>query len=150
MDRLSRNGKRSRSPRLALLLLAPLVLSACSKHEEAAAPEARPVRTVTVEKTEGGTPITMTGRIEAKDEVNLAFRIAGRLLESTLRQGDRVEAGQVVARLEPQNEQNAAALGRKPRLRRRRPRSPRRRITSTVRTRCFARAGPRAPTTIRR
>ena len=48
----------------------------------------------------------MTGRIEAKDEVNLAFRIAGRLLENNLRQGDRVEAGQVVARLEPQNEQN--------------------------------------------
>ncbi len=54
-----------------------------------------------------GTPITLTGRVEAKDEVNLAFRISGRLLENTLRQGDRVEAGQVVARLEPQNEQNA-------------------------------------------
>ena len=48
----------------------------------------------------------MTGRIEAKDEVNLAFRIPGRLIDNNLRQGDRVEAGQVVARLEPQNEQN--------------------------------------------
>ena len=87
--------------------MTPLLLGACSKHEEAAAPEARPVRTVTVEKSEAGTPVSMTGRIEAKDEVNLAFRIAGRLMENTLRQGDRVEAGQVVARLEPQNERNA-------------------------------------------
>ena len=91
---------------MAMLLLTPLVLAGCQKHEEATAPEARPVRTVTVEKSEAGTPVSMTGRIEAKDEVNLAFRIAGRLLENNLRQGDRVEAGQVVARLEPQNEQN--------------------------------------------
>ena len=48
----------------------------------------------------------MTGRVEANDEVNLAFRISGRLLENNLRQGDRVEPGQVVARLEPQNELN--------------------------------------------
>jgi len=100
-------GGASKSWPLALILLAPLFLSGCQKKEEAAAPEVRPVRTVTVEKSEAGTPISMTGRIEAKDEVNLAFRIAGRLLENNLRQGDRVEAGQVVARLEPQNEQNA-------------------------------------------
>lgn len=90
-----------------MIVLAPLALSACSKKEEAAAAPPRPVRTVTVEKSEAGTPIAMTGRIEAKDEVNLAFRISGRLIESNLRQGDRVEAGQVVARLDPQNEQNA-------------------------------------------
>lgn len=54
----------------------------------------------------GGTPVSLTGRIEAEDEVNLAFRIAGRLLENNMRVGDRVEPGQVVARLEPQNEQN--------------------------------------------
>ena len=91
---------------LAMIVLAPLALSACSKKEEATAAPPRPVRTLTVEKSEAGTPIVMTGRIEAKDEVNLAFRISGRLLENNLRQGDRVEAGQVVARLEPQNEQN--------------------------------------------
>ena len=91
---------------MASLLLAPLVLTACQKQEEVAAPEARPVRTITVEKSEAGTPISMTGRIEAEDEVNLGFRIGGRLLENNLNQGDRVVAGQVVARLEPQNEQN--------------------------------------------
>jgi RND family efflux transporter MFP subunit len=104
MERLS--ARPSSAILMALMLVTPLILSACQKHEEAAAPEARPVRTVTVEKSEAGTPISMTGRIEAKDEVNLAFRIAGRLQENNLRQGDRVDADQVVARLEPQNEQN--------------------------------------------
>ncbi len=52
-------------------------------------------------------PITLTGRIEADDEVSLAFRISGRIIESDVSLGDRVKAGQLVARLEPQNELNA-------------------------------------------
>ncbi len=51
-------------------------------------------------------PITLTGRIEAEDEVALAFRISGRLLENGGKLGDRVQPGQVVARLESQNELN--------------------------------------------
>jgi RND family efflux transporter MFP subunit len=82
-------------------------LAACQPEVETAAPEARPVRTITVEKREAGTPITLTGRIEAEDEVALAFRIAGRIRENDLRVGDQVKTGQVVARLESQNEMNA-------------------------------------------
>ena len=37
----------------------------------------------------------------------VAFRISGRLLENNPKLGDRVEAGQIMARLEPQNEMNA-------------------------------------------
>ncbi|HXW47989.1 MAG TPA: efflux transporter periplasmic adaptor subunit, partial [Xanthobacteraceae bacterium] len=58
------------------------VLATCNQNTEAAAPESRPVRTVTVEKREAGTPVTLTGRIEAEDEVDLGFRISGRLLEN--------------------------------------------------------------------
>lgn len=84
-----------------------LVLAACDQDSgTAAAPVPRPVRTITVEKRETPTPLTFTGRIDAEDEVNLAFRISGRLLENDVKLGDRVEAGQVVARLESQNELN--------------------------------------------
>src|SRR5262249_2308867 len=41
-----------------------------------------------------------------EDEVALAFRISGRVLENDRKLGDRIEAGQVVARLESQNERN--------------------------------------------
>jgi len=91
---------------VALIIIASLPLGACERKEEAVAVQPRPVRVVTVEKSEAGTPISLTGRIEAEDEVNLAFRIAGRLLENNMRVGDRVQGGQVVARLEPQNEEN--------------------------------------------
>src|SRR4051812_47285347 len=91
---------------MLLLTLSPM-LAGCQPDVEAAVPQVRPVRTITTEKREAGVPVTLAGRIEAEDEVTLAFRIAGRLLENDLKLGDRIEAGQVVARLESQNERNA-------------------------------------------
>jgi RND family efflux transporter MFP subunit len=88
-------------------LLLPILLTGCSQPAETAAAEARPVRTVTVERREAGVPITLTGRIEAEDEVALAFRIAGRILENELKVGAQVQPDQVIARLESQNELNA-------------------------------------------
>src|SRR5262245_57701522 len=84
-----------------------IAVAACGQDEKAEAPQIRPVRTVTVEKHEAGTPITLTGRIEAEDEVALSFRISGRILDSNLKVGDRLQSGQLVARLESQNELNA-------------------------------------------
>lgn len=92
---------------MALMTTAPaLLLSACEREMVTAAPAARPVRIITVEKSKAGTPLSFTGRVEAEDEVALAFRISGRLLESNGKVGDRVDAGQLVARLESQNELN--------------------------------------------
>jgi membrane fusion protein, multidrug efflux system len=101
------DGATSRLSRLAFALMAmtPL-LAACQPETNTAPAEARPVRTITVEKRIAGTPVTMTGRIEAEDEVALAFRISGRLIENPRRLGDQVASGQVVARLESQNELN--------------------------------------------
>ena len=97
-----------RPPSIALAALAlPAMLAACQPEVEKAEPEVRPVRTVTVERREAGVPVTLTGRIEAEDEVTLAFRISGRIIESDGKLGDRLQPGQVVARLEPQNELNA-------------------------------------------
>jgi membrane fusion protein, multidrug efflux system len=84
-----------------------LLIAACQRETDIAAPAARPVRTTTVEKRETGEPLTFTGRIEAEDEVIVAFRISGRLLENKGKLGDRVQTGQVMAQLEPQNELNA-------------------------------------------
>jgi membrane fusion protein, multidrug efflux system len=90
---------------LAMVALAPMLL-ACGQQPDTAPAEARPVRTVTIEKRQAGTPITLVGRVEAEDEVAIAFRISGRLLENNPKLGDRVTPGQMVARLESQNELN--------------------------------------------
>jgi len=90
----------------AALILA-VVLTACGPAADTTPAQIRPVRTLTVEKRQGGTPVTLTGRIEAEDEVSLAFRIAGRIIESDVKLGDQVKPGQLVAVLESQNERNA-------------------------------------------
>jgi RND family efflux transporter MFP subunit len=97
-------GLRNRIP--AALMMA-ILLSGCQPEAEAPAPEVRPVRTVTVEKRAVGETVTYTGRIQAENETRLAFRIAGRMIERSANVGDRLEPGQVVARLEPQDELNA-------------------------------------------
>ncbi len=82
-------------------------LAACKPDTKADAPVIRPVRTVTVAKTEAGEPVVMTGHIQAQDEAALAFRIGGRMIERAVNVGDRVETGQVIAKLDPENELNA-------------------------------------------
>jgi RND family efflux transporter MFP subunit len=69
-------------------------------------PQARPVRTVTVEHSSEGETVSLTGQIQAKDQVSLAFRLDGRMTERLVSVGDAIKAGQVVARLDPQNQEN--------------------------------------------
>lgn len=89
--------------------ISALLLVACEREaatDSLPAPP-RPVRTITVEKREQLTPLTFSGRIEAEDEASLAFRISGRLQSSDIRLGDRVEAGQLLAQLEAQDQLSA-------------------------------------------
>ncbi|HEY4443350.1 MAG TPA: efflux RND transporter periplasmic adaptor subunit [Steroidobacteraceae bacterium] len=86
---------------------AMLVLAACKPDIKSEAPEARPVRTVTASKGQAGESVVLTGHIQAEDEPALAFRIGGRMIERPVNVGDRVEAGQVLAKLDPENELNA-------------------------------------------
>jgi RND family efflux transporter MFP subunit len=92
---------------LPTAVAAAIVLSACQRETQISAPEARPVRAVTVVKRDIGETITYTGRIEAENETRLSFRIGGRMVQRSANVGDQVEPGQVVAKLEPQNELNA-------------------------------------------
>ncbi len=95
-------------PRLPIVIAAAAtLLAACERDVETVAQEARPVRTITVDKRDGGAPVMLTGRIEAENEAALAFRISGRVIENNMKLGDRVRPGQVVARVEPHNELNA-------------------------------------------
>jgi RND family efflux transporter MFP subunit len=97
-------------PALRGLLLAVGVtsaLAACQEEDGAEAPELRPVRTVIVEESTAGETVTLAGTVESQVQVELAFRIGGRLLERSVGVGDTVEPGQVIARLDPADEENA-------------------------------------------
>lgn len=89
----------------ALMMLA--LLAACEPDAEPAVPEVRPVRVIAVEERAGGDTVSLTGTVQAENEVNLAFRIDGRMVERLVNVGDPVGPGQLVARLDPENEENA-------------------------------------------
>lgn len=93
--------------RLALLMVfALLVLGGCKKKVEAPV-VVRPVRFVVVEKREVKDPKVASGHIRARDEVNLAFRIGGRIIQRKVGVGDKVQAGQTVALLDSEVERNS-------------------------------------------
>lgn len=70
-------------------------------------PEARPVRAIVIEGQAEGETVSLTGQVRAKDQANLAFRLDGRMIERRVNLGDLVTAGQVIARLDPLNQENS-------------------------------------------
>src|ERR1700738_699666 len=84
----------------ALVLLS--ALAACKKEEKAAAPDIRPVRAVTVEPSEGGETVSLTGEIQARYQANIGFRVNGKIIERPVDVGTQVKKGDLLARLDPQ------------------------------------------------
>src|SRR6201997_4794656 len=90
-------------------ILVALIATAVASCDKPAPPisQARPVRTITVERHAEGETISLTGHVRAKDQVSLAFRLDQRMIERLVNVGDVVKAGQVVAKLDPQIQQNS-------------------------------------------
>jgi len=97
---------------LLLAFIAPFLLSACNRAVDAPAPEIRPVRVLTVAKGVAGDTATLSGSVQAQTEINQAFRIDGRLLERNVNVGDTVRPGQLIARLDSQNEESSVQSAR--------------------------------------
>jgi multidrug efflux system membrane fusion protein len=93
------------SPRFPLLLFALPLLAACRVEGPAAeaspAPQPRPVQVAEVRLSPAAAGAAFTGTVRARREVDVAFRASGRMVERLVEVGERVEAGQVLARLDP-------------------------------------------------
>src|SRR6516162_935152 len=79
-----------------------LALVACHKEEKAAAPDIRPVRTVTVEPREAGETLSLTGEIQPRYQADIGFRVDGKILQRPVDVGTQVKKGDLLARLDPQ------------------------------------------------
>src|SRR5690606_24126259 len=80
-------------------------LAACSRAE---APVEKPVmlvRTQTVELVDYAPQLSLTGEIRARTETPLAFRVSGQIIDRSVDVGDHVEAGQVLAHIDAQEQQ---------------------------------------------
>lgn len=96
-------------PALAALLLASaVVVAACSKQEAPPEPP-RPVLSMLVGEHGGDDAAnTYSGELRSRFETQLAFRVAGKIIERRVDAGATVKAGEVLARLDPADTASSA------------------------------------------
>lgn len=88
-----------------LAFLIALGLASCQQEASRTENLPRPVQTETVNLTDYAPTVRLTGEVRARFESDLAFRISGRITQRMVDVGDHVTAGQVLARLDPEQEQ---------------------------------------------
>ena len=86
---------------IGVIVLIP-ALAGCKKEEKTAAPDIRPVRTVTVALSEAGETVSLTGEIQARYQADIGFRVNGKVIERPVDVGTQVKKGDLLARLDPQ------------------------------------------------
>ncbi|MFG6433199.1 efflux RND transporter periplasmic adaptor subunit [Roseateles sp. LYH14W] len=90
------------APPLLLAVLLSALVSGCGK--QAAAPEpVRAVRTQVVSASAASTSHEYAAEARARVESRLSFRVNGQLLSRAVNLGDKVKAGQVLARIDAQD-----------------------------------------------
>lgn len=98
---------------LAVLAACAAVSLAACQQQKAATPPPRPVVAVAVHPDGRPADASLACDIEARYTTPLSFRVAGKIVERTVRLGDTVKTGAVVARLDPadaeKNRANAQA-----------------------------------------
>jgi membrane fusion protein, multidrug efflux system len=92
---------------LAVMLLAT-ALSSCNDNltsSTSSANHAALVRTETVQLRDRQASVTLTGEVQARFRADLSFRVSGRVTERFVDVGAHVDAGEVLARLDPAEQQ---------------------------------------------
>jgi membrane fusion protein, multidrug efflux system len=94
-----------------LAFVTAMALTACSKPEPAQEP-VRSVKVLAVGLDEIRTGHEFAGEVRPRVESKLGFRVAGKITQRQVELGQRVKAGQVLARLDPRDYQLAADAAR--------------------------------------
>lgn len=98
----------ARATTALVVLSAPLlVLSACGSPKDEAAAQSRPVEIALVEAGLHANVGRLVGEVQAQKDIDVSFRVGGKVIDLPVNVGDRVKAGQLLARLDPVTAQNA-------------------------------------------
>jgi RND family efflux transporter MFP subunit len=100
------SGKRKlRSLAGLAVALVATTLSGCNDHAAAPTTRATFVRTEIVQARGKQASVTLTGEVRARFQADLSFRVSGRVIERLADLGSHVQAGQVLALLDPAEQQ---------------------------------------------
>ncbi|CAH0533992.1 Multidrug resistance protein MdtE [Vibrio stylophorae] len=94
--------RTKRFARSGLLLLSAFYLSACGEPAVEVQPEVKQARPAVIETVQLSTVADLSyhGVVRSAERADLAFRLSGKLVEMTVEEGDSVQAGQVLAKLD--------------------------------------------------
>lgn len=92
-------------PRWGSLLLLVMSVAACGDAESPPAAQPRPVRVERIAPRTYAPSVSLTGEIRARVQADLSFRVSGRVSERMVDVGDHVTAGQILARIEPREQE---------------------------------------------
>jgi membrane fusion protein, multidrug efflux system len=97
--------RKLRGPGILAAVLVAIALSGCN--DPAAAPNARAaiVQTEIVQPRDRQASVTLSGEVQARFRADLSFRVSGRVLARYADVGARVQAGEVLAVLDPAEQQ---------------------------------------------
>ncbi|MCC8978864.1 efflux RND transporter periplasmic adaptor subunit [Bradyrhizobium acaciae] len=90
---------------VAAAVLAGVALSGCNDRAAQTATRATLVRTTIVQPRDRQASLTLTGEIQARFRADLSFRVSGRVVARTVDVGAHVNKGDVLARLDPAEQQ---------------------------------------------
>jgi RND family efflux transporter MFP subunit len=88
------------------ILLAAILIIGCGEEEKETTQVVKPVKTVTVSGFGEG-EITFPATVEAGEKLLMSFRIPGRIVQLPVKEGEEVNRGQLIARLDPKDYQIA-------------------------------------------
>ena len=99
-------GATAAAATLAMALgisLGGLVTAGCGEEPAPEAPTVRPVKILEIGAGGGGITREFPGKISAAQTADVAFEVSGKIIELPVDEGQRVEEGDVLARLDPRD-----------------------------------------------
>ncbi|NIO43494.1 MAG: efflux RND transporter periplasmic adaptor subunit [Burkholderiales bacterium] len=87
---------------LTLALAAAFALSGCNEELPEIVPQVRAIKTYTVSEVASGQTRKFAGQVHATDSSKLSFHVSGTVIEMLVKEGNRVEKGQILAVVDKQ------------------------------------------------
>jgi multidrug efflux system membrane fusion protein len=86
---------------IALISTLSAALAGCSEEKSETAEVVRPVKVVEIAQADNVRQLSYSGAVRARTEMNLGFRVSGKIVERIVNVGDRVKVGDLLARIDP-------------------------------------------------
>ncbi|WP_432704686.1 efflux RND transporter periplasmic adaptor subunit [Ensifer sesbaniae] len=85
---------------IALISTLSTALAGCSEEKSETADVVRPVKVVEIAQADAARQLSYSGAVRARTEMNLGFRVSGKIVERIVNVGDRVKVGDRLARID--------------------------------------------------